>query len=96
MQGEDIGEARHRREITTRRKALRIDFTGKSDSSAVPVSALNLHRSHRHEIGQGGARGRMKFACSAGGPWNIVVEHYARSLYINQRSSSPPRQTTPH
>ena len=54
MQGEDIGEAIHRREITPRRKALRIDFIGKSDSSAVPVSALNLHSYHRQEMGQAG------------------------------------------
>jgi hypothetical protein len=54
MQGEDVGESGHRCEITLRRKALRIDLIGKNDRSAVPVSALNLHRYHRQEIGQAG------------------------------------------
>jgi hypothetical protein len=54
MQGEDICETTHRCEITPRRKALRIDFTGKNDGSETHVSALNLHRYHRQEIEQSG------------------------------------------
>jgi hypothetical protein len=50
MQGEDLCETMHRRGITPRRKALRVDFTEKNDGPELPVSALNLHRYPRIEI----------------------------------------------